>query len=112
MPESHTLNDALERIILEELRNRWSSLNWALFDERMRPPVLELSSATSFLARFVPDTRTIEVTRRLVIEHSALRRHRMGRRSRRSAGPGGSTHARPVWTRRPEMARRPRRRGR
>lgn len=63
------LNDELERLILEELRERWRSNNWMLFESRMRPPVFSLSDATSILARFVPDTRAMEFTRRLVVEH-------------------------------------------
>lgn len=69
MPAPHALNDELERLILEELRARWKYDSWALFEGRMRPPVLALSDATSILARYVPDTRTIEVTRRLILEH-------------------------------------------
>ncbi|MCA9576180.1 MAG: DUF2786 domain-containing protein [Sandaracinaceae bacterium] len=69
MAAPDALNDELERLILEELRERWKADNWALFGERMRPPVLALSDATSFLARFVPATRTIEVARQLVIDH-------------------------------------------
>jgi hypothetical protein len=63
------LNDELERLILEELRDRWTSTNWSLFDERMRPPAFSLTDLTSVLARFVPATRAIEVSRRLVVEH-------------------------------------------
>lgn len=69
MPAPHALNDELERLILEELRDRWKSANWSLFDERMSPPVFSLSDLTSVLARFVPETRAIEVSRRLVVEH-------------------------------------------
>ncbi len=63
------LDLALSGALLRALQSEWARLNWSLFRERMRPPVLSLVDAEGFLARWVRSTRQIEITRSLALGH-------------------------------------------
>lgn len=63
-----TLNPALEAACLRELDSAWHRLNRERFKGALAPPVLELSDTRSRLGRWEPLTRTIQLSRALVIE--------------------------------------------
>ncbi len=62
------LTAALETALVRELRACYLQLNDAYFGTRLKPPTLELVSGHSTLGRWVPGSRTIEISRRLVVE--------------------------------------------
>ena len=57
----------LERALLRELRGLCSRVNEERFGKQLRPAVLVLSNAASRLGRWLPETRTIELSRIMVI---------------------------------------------
>lgn len=62
------LGAELEQALLRALASEWRQLNYSFFRDRLRPPVLQLSDATTRLGRFDPSSRTLELNRRLVLE--------------------------------------------
>jgi Protein of unknown function (DUF2786)/SprT-like family len=65
--EAARLGAELEAALLRELRSAYDDLNGTFFRRRLRPPAIELSDADSRLGRWVPQVRTIEIARRLVL---------------------------------------------
>ena len=63
------LDAELSAALLRALQSEWDRLNWMLFRERMRAPVMSLVEADGFLARWVRTTRQLEVTRKLALGH-------------------------------------------
>ncbi len=63
-----TLSAALEAALLRELADLHHNESWSRFGSRLRAPVFALSDATTFLGRWVRSTRTIELSRALVVE--------------------------------------------
>src|SRR3954470_17425332 len=66
------LSAALEAALLRELRARYDWDNRTRFAGRLVPPVLVLSDATSHLGRWHSATRTLELTRALVLHRPWL----------------------------------------
>ncbi len=66
------MDTRLETILLRELARTWSSLNWTLFHMAMRPPTIALSDARVQVGSWTPDTRTITLGRKLVLERPWL----------------------------------------
>ncbi|MFO0758110.1 MAG: DUF2786 domain-containing protein [Byssovorax sp.] len=64
------LSAELEAALVRALRGAYGDLNNTFFKRKLSPPAIELSSATSRLGRWVPDTRTIEIARTLVLSQS------------------------------------------
>jgi predicted SprT family Zn-dependent metalloprotease len=73
-PEGHRdaaarLSAELEAALVRELRLVYEDLNHGFFRRRLTPAAIELSDAPARLGRWVPDVRTIEIARRLVLGH-------------------------------------------
>jgi len=66
------LSAALEAALLRELRTRYDWDNRTRFGGRLVPPVLVLSDATSHLGRWHSATRTLELSRALVLHRPWL----------------------------------------
>ena len=64
------LTAALEASLVRELRATWRQLNEAFFQAGLRPPTIELVPTRHTLGRWIPATRTIEMSRPLVVERS------------------------------------------
>jgi hypothetical protein len=64
------LTAALEAALVRELRAAFWQINDAFFRGALKAPTLELVSARSTLGRWVPATRTIELSRPLVLEQA------------------------------------------
>jgi hypothetical protein len=62
------LTAELEAALVRELRRTLEDLNATFFARALRPATIELSDATTRLGRWVPDVRTIEIARRLVLD--------------------------------------------
>jgi len=62
------LTAALEAALVRELRATWWQLNEAFFRGGLRPPTFELVVTRHNLGRWVPATRTIEMSRPLLLE--------------------------------------------
>jgi hypothetical protein len=62
------LTAALEAALARELRATWHQINDAYFRGSLLTPTLELVVARSTLGRWVPDTRTVEISLPLAIE--------------------------------------------
>ena len=62
------LTAALEAALARELRATWHQINEAYFRGALLTPTLELVVARSTLGRWVPDTRTVEISLPLAIE--------------------------------------------
>jgi hypothetical protein len=62
------LTPELEAACLRALRAAWGSLNHGRFRGALRPPTLELSPASSRLGRWEPTSRTLQLSRALVLE--------------------------------------------
>jgi hypothetical protein len=62
------LTQALEQALVRELLAAWRQLNDAYFHGGLSPPALELVATKSTLGRWVPGTRTLEISRSLVVE--------------------------------------------
>jgi predicted SprT family Zn-dependent metalloprotease len=65
--EAARLGAELEAALLRELRSTYQDLNHAFFRRKLAGAAMELSDAGSRLGRWVPDVRTIEIARRLVL---------------------------------------------
>ncbi len=70
VPPQHdpTLTARLEAALVRELRAAWWQLNDTFFRAGLRPPTLELVPHRTTLGRWTPSTRTIEISRPLVLE--------------------------------------------
>jgi hypothetical protein len=66
--EDRALTAQLEAALVRELRACFGQLNETFFRGGLRPPTLELVAHRSTLGRWVPGTRTIEISRPLVLE--------------------------------------------
>jgi len=66
--ESEVLSAALEAALLRELRACFDWENHARFRNQLTPPVFALSRATGRLGQWLRATRTIELSRALVVE--------------------------------------------
>jgi hypothetical protein len=62
------LTASLEAALVRELRATYAQLNDAYFGTRLKSPTLELVVGHSTLGRWVPVSRTIEISRALVVE--------------------------------------------
>ena len=62
-----TLTAALEAALLRELVVEFRHVNRAYFQQRLIEPTFVLSEATSTLGRFLPDSRTLEISRPMVL---------------------------------------------
>jgi Protein of unknown function (DUF2786)/SprT-like family len=71
-PRTHAQADqltaSLEAALVRELRAAWRQLNEAHFRSALVTPTLELVPTRATLGRWVPSTRTVEVSRPLVLE--------------------------------------------
>jgi uncharacterized protein DUF2786/SprT-like family protein len=67
-PLTSTLTATLEAALVRELRATWRQLNDAYFRSGLVTPTLELVPLRATLGRWIPDTRTIEISLPLVIE--------------------------------------------
>lgn len=67
MPETvrAALTTELETLLVREIANEWARLNWAHFGRRLRTPVFSLVDTASLLARWMRETRAIEISREL-----------------------------------------------
>ncbi|MFT3764866.1 MAG: DUF2786 domain-containing protein [Minicystis sp.] len=65
--EAARLGAELEAALVRELRNTYEELNYSFFRRRLGGATIELSDVASRLGRWVPDVRTIEIARRLVL---------------------------------------------
>jgi hypothetical protein len=63
-----TLTATLETALVRELRATWRQLNEAHFRSGMVQPTLELVPTRATLGRWLPETRTLEISLPLVIE--------------------------------------------
>lgn len=64
----HELTATLERALVRELLVSWNQINEAYFKSALRAPALELVPSRAHLGRWVQATRTIEISRPLVLE--------------------------------------------
>jgi hypothetical protein len=64
------LTVALEAALVRELRATYSHLNDSYFGTRLKTPTIELVPGRSTLGRWMPATRTIEISRPLVVEQT------------------------------------------
>jgi hypothetical protein len=62
------LTATLEAGLVRELKAAWRQLNEAHFRSALAVPTLELVAARATLGRWVPHTRTVEISRPLVLE--------------------------------------------
>jgi Protein of unknown function (DUF2786)/SprT-like family len=67
-PLDATLTATLEAALARELRATWRQLNDAYFRSALAAPTLELVDLRATLGRWVPDTRSIEISLPLVVE--------------------------------------------
>jgi hypothetical protein len=67
-PADSELSASLEAALVRELRATFAQMNDAFFKGRLRAPTLELVPSRHHLGRWVPATRTIEISRPLVLE--------------------------------------------
>lgn len=67
-PPSRGPGAELEAALLRALTHEYKHLNWSHFRERLAEPTFELLDSGSDLGRWVPDTRTLQIARRLVLE--------------------------------------------
>jgi hypothetical protein len=67
-PLDATLTATLEAALVRELRATWRQLNDAYFRGGLAAPTLELVALRATLGRWVPGTRTIEISLPLVVE--------------------------------------------
>jgi hypothetical protein len=64
------LTAALESAVVRELRAAWRHLNDSYFRGELTPPTLELVVTRSTLGRWIAETRTLEISRPLVVEQT------------------------------------------
>jgi hypothetical protein len=62
------LSAALESALVRELRAAWRQLNDSYFRGALTPPTLELVATRATLGRWLAETRTLEISRSLVLE--------------------------------------------
>jgi hypothetical protein len=62
------LTAALESAVVRELRAAWRQLNDAYFRSALTHPTLELVASRTTLGRWIAETRTLEISRPLVVE--------------------------------------------
>ncbi|MCL2449280.1 MAG: SprT-like domain-containing protein [Polyangiaceae bacterium] len=62
------LTAALESAVVRELRAAWRQLNESYFRGGLEPPTIELVPVRSTLGRWIAATRTLEISRPLVVE--------------------------------------------
>jgi hypothetical protein len=62
------LTATLEAALVRELRAAWRHLNETHFRSALRPPTLELNFSRTMLGRWIASTRTLEISRPLVVE--------------------------------------------
>jgi hypothetical protein len=67
-PEVAQLTAVLEAALVRELRAAWWQINEAFFGGALSAPTLELVPSRATLGRWIRSTRTIEISRPLVIE--------------------------------------------
>jgi hypothetical protein len=67
-PEEHVLTATLEAALVRELSATWHQLNDAYFRGALAAPTLELVLSRTTLGCWLPETRTIEISRPLVLE--------------------------------------------
>jgi hypothetical protein len=67
-PHTATLTATLQAALVRELRATWRQLNEAYFRGGLVAPTLELVELRATLGRWIPDTRTIEISLPLVVE--------------------------------------------
>ncbi len=67
---SELLSAALERALLVELLAEWRNVNESYFRSALRPPSFTLGDASSRLGLWFAPTRTIEISRSLVLTQS------------------------------------------
>jgi hypothetical protein len=65
---SHELTAALEAAVVRELRAAWRQLNDVYFRGALTHPTLELVPSRGTLGRWIAATRTLEISRPLVVE--------------------------------------------
>ncbi|HEY1958084.1 MAG TPA: DUF2786 domain-containing protein [Polyangiaceae bacterium] len=65
----HELTTQLERMLLRELVLEWRRINAAHFKEALVAPALRLAESTAHLGRWHGATRTLEISRPLVVAH-------------------------------------------
>jgi hypothetical protein len=68
-PAAERLTVELEAALLRELRSAYQDLNAGFFKRALASPAIELSDSTSHLGRWLPEVRTIEMSRALVLGH-------------------------------------------
>ena len=68
MDAEHPLTAALESALVRELRATWWQLNEAFFRGGLHPPTIELVPTRHNLGRWIPATRTIEMSRPMLLE--------------------------------------------
>jgi hypothetical protein len=62
------LTAALEAALVRELRAAWLQIGSTYFKDTLKAPTIELVATRATLGRWVPSTRTIEISRWLVVE--------------------------------------------
>jgi hypothetical protein len=62
------LNASLEAALVRELLAAWHQINDAYFREALAPPTLEIVRTRTTLGRWIPGTRTLEISRPLILE--------------------------------------------
>src|SRR5262249_52138763 len=62
------LGAELEAALVRELRSSYAQLNASFFKRKLVAPSIELSDAASRLGRWIAESRTIEISRPLVLE--------------------------------------------
>jgi hypothetical protein len=66
-PDAFALSAKLEAALLRELRATYAYENDARFRDRLTPPLLALVDGETHLGRWIPATRTLELSRKLVL---------------------------------------------
>ena len=72
MSEANHLTAELEGALVRELQSRFEWENSTRFGNRLRTPTFALSETTTQLGRWIPATRTIELSRAFVLARSWL----------------------------------------
>ncbi len=68
--ERERLSAELERLTIRQVRETFGMYNGNLFGFALKTPAFEFTSARGFLGRWVPSSRTLQLDRRLLTEHS------------------------------------------
>ena len=68
-PDAARLRADLEAALVRELASTYQDLGSAMFRRKLGGAVIVLTDAASRLGRWVPEHRSIEIARRLVLEH-------------------------------------------